>query len=90
MTDKLDRFNKPLSDDALYSAGVTREVPEREPVPPAPPVLPEDVNLFSPGVEYRAMPGFVAPPIEQPIQDDVGPDKPGGDAFGWLAARRKG
>lgn len=77
------RLNKPISDEELFDAGVTRDVPEREPVPPPPLTMPRDVNLSNVGVEYRAMGGITRLP--QPLRRRRrAPDQ----AFAWVEGWR--
>ena len=55
MAESNNRFNKPISDEALYAAGMPRDIPDKEPVPPPPPVLPPD-RRFAGGIAGRAVP----------------------------------
>lgn len=78
--DNQGKINKPISDEDLYDAGVNRDMPEREPLPPPPLRLPKDMNWSSVGVEYRAMGGVTTPPPVQARRRSS--DK----AFAWVAA----
>jgi hypothetical protein len=88
MADRNSRRNAPISEEQLFAAGLPRDLPQKEPVPPPPAVLPNDLNPTLPGIEYRAMPGILVTPPEQQAESPT----PNGDArsaFGWLVRRRK-
>lgn len=88
MAEQKIRLNKPVSDEMLYAAGMPRDLPEKEPPPAPPATLPEDMNLTSPGIEYRAMSGVLAIPSEQRrLHNDTsnGADK----RFAWLTRPRQ-
>lgn len=91
MAERNNRLNKPISDEALYAAGMPRDLPEKEPVPPPPPVQPPDLDPTLPGIEYRAMSNvYSAAPTDQsqplPGQGENEGDEP--SPFAWLARRR--
>jgi hypothetical protein len=81
------RLNKPVSDEALYAAGLQRNLPEREPVPLPPATLPDDTNPGTVGVEYRAMPGYVTADGLSAAHSTT--DSEQASPFGWLARRRR-
>lgn len=82
--DNQAKLNKPITDEELFDAGINRDVPEREPVPPPPRELPKDMNMSSVGVEYRAMSGITTPPSVQRRGRRRGNDK----AYAWVEAWR--
>ncbi len=90
MAERNNRLNKPISDDALYAAGMPHDLPEKEPVPPPPPVLPPDLDPTLPGIEYRAMSNV--PPAEPTPSEPADGSVQGGvddqSPFAWLARRR--
>ncbi|MCW5848894.1 MAG: hypothetical protein KIT87_02335 [Anaerolineae bacterium] len=90
MAERNNRLNKPISDDMLYAAGMPRDIPDKEPVPPPPPVQPKDFDATLPGIEYRAM-ADVAPPASDQRLPGAGPEESQGNSqspFAWLAQRR--
>ena len=90
MAERNNRLNKPISDDMLYAAGMPRDIPDKEPVPPPPPVQPKDFDPTLPGIEYRAMADASAPTSDQ-RQAGAGPAASQGNdqsPFAWLARRR--
>jgi len=78
--DNQGKLNKPITDEELYDAGVNRDMPAHEPVPPPPLKLPRDMNWSSVGVEYRAMGNVTtAPPVQTRRRSNDG-------AYAWVAA----
>lgn len=81
---EVPNLNEPLTDDYLFEAGVRPDLPEREPMP-LPPTEPiHDLNPNNVGVEYRAMPGVLAP---SPAQMEDGVEDPDNNPFAWLVKR---
>jgi len=88
MADQTPRLNKPVSDEMLYAAGLPRNLPEGEPTPLPPAVLPDDTHTRLTGIEYRAMAGYsTASGLDAP---ELVNDKRDTSAFDWLADLRKG
>ena len=83
MAEPNNRLNKPISDETLYAAGMPRDIPDKEPVPPPPPVQPPDLDPTLPGIEYRAMPNV---PLTPPPGAAEGADEEP-SPFAWLARR---
>lgn len=80
---EIPNLDQPVTDDFLFEAGVRADLPERQPMP-LPPTHPiHDLNPNNVGVEYRAMPGVLAP---SPVQGD-GESDPDQEPFAWLLKR---
>ena len=80
--------NIAISEEQLFTHGVSRDLPQKEPMPAVPAAMPDDLNPTTPGVEYRAMTGILVAPPEQRLSTPI----QNGDAlsaFGWLVRRRK-
>ena len=86
--------DQPVTDEMLYAAGVTRDMPEGEPTP-LPTREAPGPNLDVAGVEYRAMLGFTSPPPAQVSgREGEAAQWQGGkpdddDEFGWLRQRAR-
>lgn len=83
-----ERTDKLMTDDALDSAGIAGNLPQREPPPQSVLASIPHPEPTLPGVEYRTL--QAAPPPQDETQANRGKKKRSADdPFAWLAKRGK-